>query len=79
MRNAWVDFEGNLSTQPPLLGPECVVWVDAPAEYQYRATVYGGGVPYHPTTVDTAWYRPEGEWGPPMWIEARGTKGMRVR
>lgn len=46
------DFDGHLSTRPPLLGPECVVWVDAPMPAR------GGGEYYA-----AAWYHPEkGVW-----------------
>jgi hypothetical protein len=66
------EFPGVLSTRPPLQGPECVVWVDAPSANQPRSSrPYGTGVAYPQTTVDTAWYRPEGEWGPAMWIDKR--------
>lgn len=65
---AWVDFEGNLSTQPPLLGPECVVWVDAPASGQQWKKANGPFL----ASIEATWYRPEGEWGPGMWMEAHG-------
>lgn len=49
------EFEGQLSTRPPLAGPECVVWVDAPeggfADLKFK------------TTYKSAWYNPDaGKW-----------------
>lgn len=58
------DFPGSLSTRPPLLGPECVVWADAPTGNQPVGPTYGHGQTALPRTqTKAAWYHPgEGKW-----------------